>query len=156
YSSRRGRKAVRHQPPAHRPDLPGGTEDLSRLSGLPNHIWFHDAVSLRAHGGNQDFPAQALATPPFTSNCTREPIESVEDLPAETPLPLPLLSAIQSLKEIAMLFIRLARRYRPTLVATLALGLALMLAPTTAMARDLFMISVGITNAKGQPHLNAT
>ena len=54
-----------------------------------------------------------------------------------------------------MLFIQLARRYRPTLVATVALGLALMMAPA-AMARDLYMVSVGITNAKGQSPLTAT
>ncbi len=54
-----------------------------------------------------------------------------------------------------MFYVRFARRYRPALVATLALGLALALAPA-ALARDLYMISVGITNAKGQPHLSAT
>jgi len=49
----------------------------------------------------------------------------------------------------------LTHRYRPTFLATLALGLVLALAPA-ALARDLYMVSVGITNAKGQPRLNAT
>lgn len=54
-----------------------------------------------------------------------------------------------------MFIVSLSRRFRSTFVASLALGLALALAPS-AMARDLYMISVGITNAKGQPHLSAT
>ena len=47
------------------------------------------------------------------------------------------------------------RRFRPTVLAAFALGLALTLAPA-AMAADLYMVSVGITNAKGLSKLTAT
>ena len=55
-----------------------------------------------------------------------------------------------------MFFLHLTRRLRPTRLAALALGLALALAPAAAMARDLYMVSVGITNAKGEAVLKAT
>ncbi len=52
-------------------------------------------------------------------------------------------------------FRSLVMQARPAVMAAAVLGLALTLAPV-ATARDLYMISVGITNAKGQPHLAAT
>ncbi len=55
-----------------------------------------------------------------------------------------------------MLSVHFARRYRPTIIASLALGLALVLAPAAAMARDMYMISIGITNARGEAKLDAT
>lgn len=54
-----------------------------------------------------------------------------------------------------MFVLRTYRRLRPSVIGAFALGFALMLAPA-AMAADLYMVSVGITNAKGLPKLKAT
>jgi hypothetical protein len=53
-----------------------------------------------------------------------------------------------------MLILRATRQFRPQLLA--ALALALFLAPATAQAGNLYMVSVGVTNAIGHPHLTAT
>jgi hypothetical protein len=54
-----------------------------------------------------------------------------------------------------MLVVHTYRRFRPTVLAAFALGIALTLAPAS-MAADLYMVSVGITNAKGLSKLTAT
>jgi hypothetical protein len=54
-----------------------------------------------------------------------------------------------------MLLVRLHHRFRPQLVAGLALAIAFLLSQA-AQARDLYMVSVGVTNAIGHPHLTAT
>src|SRR3954469_6119475 len=54
-----------------------------------------------------------------------------------------------------MLLVRLHHRLRPQLGAALALAIAFLLAPA-AQAGNLYMVSVGVTNAIGHPHLTAT
>ncbi|MFO0968993.1 MAG: caspase family protein [Gemmataceae bacterium] len=56
-----------------------------------------------------------------------------------------------------MFAFKLIRRLRPSVLASFALGLALALAPTAASAqeRSLYMVSVGVGNAKGQARLQA-
>jgi hypothetical protein len=55
-----------------------------------------------------------------------------------------------------MLMLHLVRRHRPATVAAFALALAMFFAPAGAEAGNLYMVSVGVTNAIGHPHLNAT
>jgi hypothetical protein len=54
-----------------------------------------------------------------------------------------------------MIIVRAFRRVRPQVLATLALALALILVPAVAQASDLYMVSVGVNNAKGQEPLTA-
>jgi hypothetical protein len=54
-----------------------------------------------------------------------------------------------------MLLLRLHRQFRPQFAAALALAIAFMLNPA-AQAGNLYMVSVGVTNAIGHPHLTAT
>lgn len=54
-----------------------------------------------------------------------------------------------------MIIVRAFRRVRPQVLANFALALALILVPAVAQAADLYMVSVGLNNAKGHPHLTA-
>ncbi|HYV39420.1 MAG TPA: hypothetical protein VE988_27270 [Gemmataceae bacterium] len=54
-----------------------------------------------------------------------------------------------------MIFVRTFHHYRPQVLASLALALALFMAPAAAQAADLYMVSVGVNNAKGQVPLTA-
>jgi Caspase domain len=54
-----------------------------------------------------------------------------------------------------MLLLRNHRLFRPQVAAALALAIAFLLAPA-AWAGDLYMVSVGVTNAIGHPKLTAT
>ncbi len=55
-----------------------------------------------------------------------------------------------------MIILRANRRFRPQVLAAFALALAFFLAPAAANAGNLYMVSVGVTNAIGHPKLTAT
>src|SRR4051794_35461142 len=54
-----------------------------------------------------------------------------------------------------MIIVRAIRHIRPQMLASFALALALFLAPVASQAADLYIVSVGVNNAKGQEPLTA-